>query len=428
VIDPSALTPAQRMAMRDRLGELLATAAELEHSVVCQYLFIAFSMKRHPDEGGVSWAQLEAMRRWEAAILLIARQEMEHLGLVSNLLTAIGEAPHFLRPSFPIPSAYFPAYDPPSLEAFSAGALQRLVRLERPDTVADADEALAQQHEVDIHGTVAQSIAHLYQEVEQLLTDLDGHDLFIGPRSAQRETPEVIPVPLRGLTLPPGTALYDVLFTPVYDLASAKQVINQIIEEGEGGPGTTAPSHFSRLLGIIAELKQMQAADPAFAPARAVMKDPRRAAITNPASLTVFDLFADAYDAVILLLMRYFGQTDESAPEVLGLQQAVFFPMMTAVVRPLGEILMQLPAGSKAGVMAGPSFEFGRRLAFLPHREAAWNLIHQHLAAMATTALAVAGGGGYPPPLQERLQFVAENLARISHNFREAMKPSEETA
>ena len=29
---------------------LLADAAELEHSAACQYLFLAFSMKRHPDE------------------------------------------------------------------------------------------------------------------------------------------------------------------------------------------------------------------------------------------------------------------------------------------------------------------------------------------------------------------------------------------
>ena len=172
---------------------------------------------------------------------------------------------------------------------------------------------------------------------------------------------------------------------------------------------------------IVAELKQMLASDPLFAPARPVMKNPTRSAVTDPAALAVFDLFADAYDAVILLLMRYFGQTDESAPEVLGLQQAVFFPMMTAVVRPLGEVLMQLPAGTEAGVRAGPSFAFGRRLAFLPHREAAWSLIGQHLASMADTAMSVAAAGGFPAPITARLQFVAENLARISLNFAQSM-------
>ena len=419
-MDP--LNPADRMAKRDRLGELLATAAELEHSVVCQYLYVAFSMKRHPDEGGVSWAQLELMRRWEADILLIARQEMEHLGLVANLLTAIGEAPHFLRPDFPVPSDYFPTYDPPSLEGFGPAALQRLVRLERPSQLIPPHAELAVRHAIDVDGPVKETVGALYEEVAALFAELDGPDLFIGPPSAQRSSLEIIPVPLRGIALPPEATLYDVSFTPVTDLASAQAVITQITEEGEGLPQDRQTSHFGRLLEIIAELKTAMAADPAFAPARPVVKNPTREQTTNPVALAVFDLFGDAYDAVILLLMRYFGQTDESAPEVAGLQQAVFFPMMTAVVRPLGEVLTQLPAGTDVAVRAGPSFAFGRRLAFLPHREAAWALIGQHLAAMAATADAIAKGGGYTAPLTARLAFVAENLARISYNFKESMR------
>ena len=86
---------------RRRLVALLTEAAELEHALMCQYLYAAFSMKRHVSEG-VTWAQLELMRRWEASIMLIARQEMEHLGLVCNLLTAIGEAPWLTRPNLPL--------------------------------------------------------------------------------------------------------------------------------------------------------------------------------------------------------------------------------------------------------------------------------------------------------------------------------------
>jgi len=82
---------------RRRLVALLTEAAELEHALMCQYLYAAFSMKRQVDEG-VTWQQLELMRRWEASIMLICRQEMEHLGLVCNLLTSIGEAPWLTRP------------------------------------------------------------------------------------------------------------------------------------------------------------------------------------------------------------------------------------------------------------------------------------------------------------------------------------------
>ena len=48
---PPAPPPSAQMDLRDRLAELLVAAAELEHGVVCQYLFAAFSMKRHPEEG-----------------------------------------------------------------------------------------------------------------------------------------------------------------------------------------------------------------------------------------------------------------------------------------------------------------------------------------------------------------------------------------
>jgi ferritin-like protein len=418
------LGPADRMAKRTRLGNLLATAAELEHGVVCQYLFVAFSMKRHTSEGGVSWAQLELMRQWEAQILLIARQEMEHLGLVSNLLTAIGEAPNFLRPNFPIPSKYYPVDDPPSLEPFGLKALKRLIILEQPAKTTPQEDELFALSGIQLP-PMTESVGGLYQEILQLLTDLDTADsaaLWIGPPSAQRDTLDIVPVPVRGLQLPPTARLYDVQFEPVLDLPSATLVVNQIIEEGEGAPSAGPESHWVRLLTIHKELTAALKADPTFTPARPVMKDPTRDRISNPQVIPVFDLFDQAYTTVVLMLMRYFGQTDESAPEVAGLQQAAFFPMMTTVLRPLGEILTQLPAGTDLTVRAGAAFTFGRGLAFLPHREAAWNLIGQYLAAMADAADDLSKASGYAAPITARFTFVAENLARIQLNFNNAMQ------
>jgi hypothetical protein len=410
------------MDLRDRLGELLVAAAELEHGVVCQYLFAAFSMKRHPDEGKVSWKQLELMRRWEADLLLISRQEMEHLGLVANLLTAIGEAPHFLRPPFPIPSEFYPAHDRPKLERFGPDFLKRLIRLEQPAKQTTKHAQLASSLAVDLDAETNKSVGELYEEIAGIFRQLDGPDLFIGPPSAQRVTLEIVPVPLRGVTLPPNTTLYDVTFNAVTDLKSALAVIKQIVEEGEGSPQGRATSHYGRLLEIASELRTATERDPSFAPARPVMDNPTRDDITDPGARRIFDLCDDAYAITVLLLMRYFGQSDETAPEVAALQQAVFFPMMTAVIRPLGEILTQLPAADDPGVRAGPSFTLPRRLAFLPHRQAAWSLIEQHLDAMAADAKRLSTDSTYPAPVRSRLEFAYQNLARIAYNFRTAMK------
>ena len=50
----------------------------------------------------------------------------------------------------------------------------------------------------------------------------------------------MIPVPLRGISLPNTAQIYDVELVPVINLATAQQVVEQIITEGEGSPGSTA--------------------------------------------------------------------------------------------------------------------------------------------------------------------------------------------
>jgi hypothetical protein len=413
------------MEERARLAKLLTDAAELEHSVVCQYLFLAFSMKRHPDEGGVTWQQLELMRGWEADLLTIARQEMEHLGIVSNLLTAIGEAPHFARPNFPVPSDYFPVDDPPSLEPFGLAPLRRLTRFERPAHPLSAHSAMLAATFPGDRAKPQQTVAVLYGAIKDLFQTLnaDPKSLFIGPPSAQRTTIQIIPVAVRGVVLAPKT-VYDITIEPVTDLPSAVKVIDQIIAEGEGIQADRETSHYGRLLRMAVELKGELDHNRSFAPARPVMRNPTAARITNPATRIVFDLFEQAYETVILLLFRYFNQTDQSAPEVLGLQQAAFFPMMTGVLRPLGETLTQLPASTgRSSVGAGPSFAFARRLAFLPHREAAWRVIQMRLGAMAAILKEAQKSKAYPAAIRNRLSLVYENMERIGLNFDKQMSP-----
>jgi Ferritin-like len=47
--------------------------------------------------------------RWRKTLRGIAVEEMLHLALVSNLMTAIGAAPVFGRPNFPQRTRYFPS-------------------------------------------------------------------------------------------------------------------------------------------------------------------------------------------------------------------------------------------------------------------------------------------------------------------------------
>ena len=132
------LEPRVVVAHREDVWWLLSEAAQLEHMIMCQYLFAAFSLKQGTDEGLTS-EQAEVVDRWRETLNSIAVQEMLHLALVANLSTAIGAAPTFGRPNFPQRSGYFPSPIQLDLLPFGEQALQHFLYLERPEGMERQD-------------------------------------------------------------------------------------------------------------------------------------------------------------------------------------------------------------------------------------------------------------------------------------------------
>ncbi|MEX2170832.1 MAG: ferritin-like domain-containing protein [Pirellulales bacterium] len=93
---------------RAELLSLLSEACELEHGLTCSYLYTAFTLKQDLREGGLTWEQLQLVRKWAAQIYFVASEEMLHLGQAWNLLAAIGGTPYYLRPNFPQDARYYP--------------------------------------------------------------------------------------------------------------------------------------------------------------------------------------------------------------------------------------------------------------------------------------------------------------------------------
>jgi hypothetical protein len=104
-IDRSHIKP---VTTREELIYLLSRASELEHGLACIYLFAAYSLKNDVSEGGLTEEQVAMVRRWRRHLAGVAIEEMFHLAQVSNLLTAIGGAPHFKRTTFPMPASAYP--------------------------------------------------------------------------------------------------------------------------------------------------------------------------------------------------------------------------------------------------------------------------------------------------------------------------------
>jgi hypothetical protein len=396
---PAQVEPPIVVEHREQLIYLLREAAELEHTILCEYLFAAFTMKQRIDEG-LTAAQLEAIDRWRTTILTVAKQEMLHLTLVQNLLTAIGAAPHLSRPNLPTAAKHFPAGVVIALVPFGEAALKHFLFLERPEGVAldDNEAAIAIERarplmaDDDIVPAPQhfETVGHLYRAIDVGFAWLTGtlgtQKLFIGPKPAQT-SPDVMRWP--GLVA-------------VTDLESAHEAIDVIVEQGEGATGDWREAHFGKFLGIYDEYLALRAADPSFEPARPVLPGhvrPHRYGdavplIDDPRTKRVADLFNVVNEILLLALTRFFAHTDET-PEQLKLLESVGVGLMFAAVKPIGQLLTTLPLGPSApGRTAGPTFELfyiGGYL--LPHRQAAWTLIAERLRQAAGLAKRLEGEG-----------------------------------
>jgi len=83
---------AAREISRESLVHQLYEAAELEHNLMCTYLYAAFSLKTSADDG-LSAAEAEATNRWRRDILKVAVEEM---GACKRRLQ-VEEAPEVVR-------------------------------------------------------------------------------------------------------------------------------------------------------------------------------------------------------------------------------------------------------------------------------------------------------------------------------------------
>jgi hypothetical protein len=403
---------------REDLWWLLSEAAQLEHMIMCQYLFAEFSLKQGEAEG-LTAEQAEAVERWRKLIHGIAVEEMLHLALVANVMASIGAAPTFGRPNFPQRSSYFPASIQLDLLPFSEGALKHFLYLERPEGMERHDaegfvpgapprEPLARE-ELMPRGQEFLTIGHLYRGIEdglRTLTDrLGERALFVGSPRAQA-TPEL----LGGWKQ----------LIPVTGLESALSAIGEIIEQGEGARGDWRDAHYGRFLTMWEEYHALRETDPSFDPARPVLaaytREPFDLAvevplISDPATHAVAELATVAYELLLHMLTRFFTHTDET-DEQLELLIGSAIDVMAQVIAPLGIAMTKLPIGpGYEGRTAGFAFEMFYLMGnFVPWREPAWALLHERTDLLAGRCQAAAAH----PDAQAAILAAGTSMASIA--------------
>jgi len=135
----ASTTAAKRRIARDfsdpyiELVRLLREAAEVEHALMLQYLYAAFSVK--PVYSGIVGNGAPTTHN----LIGVAVQEMQHLGKVNQLLVALGAAPHLIREDFPYEQDIYPFRF--NLEPLSRGSLAKYVWTEAPPQAMDPRNA-----------------------------------------------------------------------------------------------------------------------------------------------------------------------------------------------------------------------------------------------------------------------------------------------
>ena len=393
--------PELKHATREALLHALYEAAEIEHNLMCTYLYAAFSLKS-PDEG-LSGAEADAVARWRREIMAVSIDEMSHLTAVWNITSALGGAPRVGRTNFPLDPGYLPARIVVRLAPFNEASLQHFVYLERPmgsnepEGVGFEPERMFQRGvsaerltpmPID-YSTVGEFYKVLGEGIRSLVARVGEAAAFAGDPALQLSSTET--------ALPWAR--------PVRCSKTAMEAFDAIIRQGEGAPGHSAGSHFERFCAIRAEYQALRVANPAFAPSHPaavnpVLRRPPRPEgrvwlETESASATV-DVANAAYGLMLRLLAYAYAVAAPHPDKTLAVDLAT--GLMRAMAQ-FGQHAARLPAGpSNPNCNAGMSFTTLRDAAALPPGPAARRFFIERLAELARAA------AGLPDRAATRIQ------------------------
>ncbi|HXY75821.1 MAG TPA: ferritin-like domain-containing protein [Steroidobacteraceae bacterium] len=411
--------PAAAITQREVLIHALYEAAELEHNLMCTYIYAAASLKDGEAEG-LRADEAAAVRRWRGVLLGVAIEEMGHLSAVWNITSALGGSPRFGRMNFPLDPGQLPASVVVKLAPFNAATLQHFIFLERPHGSDERDgEGFAYERTYRRGGSAAARLTPMgidYDTVGDFYAALgNGLRAFVehsGGESFAFDGDRALQLSSHEVNLPGAR--------PVICLKTALEAFTAIVQQGEGAPRDSVDSHYQKFLGIRSELEQFTARNRAFAPAFPAATNPvlRRPArpegrvwLEDSAAVATVDLGNACYGLMLRLLSYSYvvrGPSDEKSLVVdlaIGLMQALM---------PLAERAARLPAGpSNPHCNAGVSFITLRDPSPLPPGSAARRLFVERFAQLAEVGETLrAKGDQRAVAAADRLSALAREASR----------------
>ena len=403
---------AKRVVTRERALHALYEAAELEHNLMCTYLYAAFTLKSGVAEG-LAPDEADAVSRWRRMLIRVAVEEMQHLAAVWNITSALGGSPRFGRTNFPLDPGALPAGIVVKLAPFSPATLQHFVFLERPRGSSELDgEGFVSERnyirgsDFDLltpmglnYDTVGDFYGALSDGLKSMVAQYGEAIAFAGDPALQLSQNEINMAGCK----------------PVICVKTALAAFDAIVVQGEGAPADSADSHYQKFLSIREEYRALTARNPSFSPAfpaatNPVLRRPPRPEgrvwLENPEAIAVVDLANASYGLMLRLLGYAYAVPGPSAEKSLSADLAI--GLMQAVV-PLAERAARLAAGpSNPHCHAGMSFTALRDAAALPPGRGARRFFVERFAQLADAGAALRSCG------DARALSAADLLAKLS--------------
>lgn len=412
----TALQKRHDMSWHDYLIALLHMGAALEHSLMVQYLYAAYTL------GGdqVPRDFQPMIQRWQDTLLAVAREEMGHLLTVQNVLTFLGAGVSLTRENLPWDIQWF------NLEPLTLGSLACYVYAEMPE-----DEPFPEKKEIEhlvrkhvatrgrTLGVTLRPVGEVYTDIMAVL----GSTQCIPDTAFQDQTfvmqaswddwgrgyrPDPLPLDPEGNLEPTPSDVHKaaqfrshVMIERVATRTQALAALKALSIQGEGpyGPDQGEQqyqqrewSHFMRFIKIFREFRKLD--HERWSPARKVPTNPntvsdpgapnRAGYIACSHSRHWADLFNLRYRILLTYLMHTFQvarTTRPGAPNIRGMLMHKVFGEMYQL-KAIARILVQLPLrdGSDPGTppqdlpRAGPPFELPYILRIPPADVDCWCL------------------------------------------------------
>jgi len=411
---------------REALVHQLYEAAELEHNLMCTYLYAAFSLRQGTDEG-LNAEEAAATAHWRRDILGVAIEEMGHLTAVWNITAALGGSPRFGRLNFPLDPGGLPANVVVRLAPFSEDVLQHFIYLERPTTSAEADgtgfdaefkftrgDSRPRVTPMPIdYDTVGAFYETLSKNVRDFVARVGEKEAFCGDRNLQLSRKEI---DFQGCD-------------PVICSITALKAFEAIVSQGEGASTENADSHYCRFKAIREQLKSLRAKNPDFLPAfpaavNPVLRRPVRAGarvwLEHEETAATVDLANTAYMLMLRLISHSYLLPRPHPAKALCVDLGL--GLMRAVT-PLAERAARLPAGpTNPGCNGGMSFTALRDAAPLPPGASAGKFFLERLRELLAGTQTLAANGD--ARVAQALKVLTDLTQRAERTFANIEKDS----